>query len=96
MTGDAHEKLTQGMISFAQHFVKVHCKGGRDAGSKGSDHGLDFIMTLCKPQNINDLDGQHFELNVIICKLCIFNPSYLFYILFLYTFSCIIFGTIVS
>jgi len=32
-------------------FVKVRFEGGRGVGSKGSEHGLDFIMTLCKPQN---------------------------------------------
>jgi len=57
MTGDALEKITQGMISFAQkwmQFVKVHCGQVRGVGSTGSDHGLDFIMTLCEPQNINE------------------------------------------
>lgn len=99
MTGDACEKFTQGMISFAQQwmqFVKVGCERGRGVGSKGSDHGLDFIMKLCEHQNINQLDSQHFEVSVIICKLCIFNASYLSFILYLYTISCMIFGTIMS
>jgi len=60
MTGDALEELTQGMISFAQQwmqFVKVHCERVRGVWSTGSDHGLDFIMALCEPQNINYLDS---------------------------------------
>ena len=60
MTGDTLEKLTQEMISFVQqwlHFVKVHCGRVRDVGSTGSDLGLDFIMTLCEPQNINYPDS---------------------------------------
>jgi hypothetical protein len=64
MTRDAREKLTQGMISFAQQwmqFVKVSCERGRGVGSKGSDHCLDFIMTLREPQNINYLDSQQSE-----------------------------------
>jgi len=60
MTGDTREKLTQGMISFAQQwmqFIKVRCERVRGVGSKGSDCSLDFIMTLCEPQNINYLDS---------------------------------------
>jgi hypothetical protein len=59
MTGDAHEKLTHGMISFAQQwmqFVKLCCEWGRGVGSKGSYHVLDFIMAHYEPEHINYLE----------------------------------------
>lgn len=68
VTGDAHEKLARGMISFAQqwmHFVKERCERGRGLRPRWANHGLDFLMTVCEPQNTNFLDDQQFEVSLI-------------------------------
>lgn len=64
VTGDAREKLVCGMISFAQQwmqFVKERCERGRGLRPRWSHHGLEFLMTVCEPQNTNYLDDQQYE-----------------------------------
>jgi hypothetical protein len=92
VTGDAREKLARGMISFAQqwmHFVKERCERGRGLRPRWSHHGLDFLMTVCEPQNTNYLDDQQFEVSVVISKFCIFECKFLFFIIVLFTFSVV-------
>ncbi|XP_033609208.1 mitogen-activated protein kinase kinase kinase 4 isoform X3 [Cryptotermes secundus] len=64
VTGDAHEKLARGMVSFAQQwmcFVKDRCERGRGLRPRWANQGLDFLMTVCEPQNTNFLNDQEFE-----------------------------------
>jgi hypothetical protein len=67
--GDAHEKLSLGMISFAQQwmcFVKERCEQGRGFRPRWANQGFDFLVTVCEPQNTNFLDDRQFEVSFII------------------------------
>jgi hypothetical protein len=78
VTGDAHEKLARGLISFAQQwmcFVNERCERGRGVRPRWANQGLDFLMTVCEPQNTNFLDDQQFEVNfinsiILYCLIC--------------------------
>ncbi|XP_069698248.1 mitogen-activated protein kinase kinase kinase 4 isoform X1 [Periplaneta americana] len=64
VTGEAREKLARGMISFAQQwmqFVKERCDRGRGLRPRWANQGLDFLMTVCEPQNTNCLGDPEFE-----------------------------------
>jgi hypothetical protein len=95
VTGDAREKLARGMISFAlqwMHFVKERCERGRGLRPRWANHGLDFLMTVCEPQNTNYLDDQQFDVSVIISKFCMFECQlFYFFIVLLFTSSCTLF-----
>nr|CAD7412373.1 unnamed protein product [Timema poppensis] len=64
VTGKARCKLTRGMISFAQQwmiFVKERCERGRGLRPRWANHGLDFLNTVCEPENTQHLSDCDFE-----------------------------------
>nr|CAD7417974.1 unnamed protein product [Timema cristinae] len=52
------------MISFAQQwmiFVKERCERGRGLRPRWANHGLDFLNTVCEPENTQYLSDSDFE-----------------------------------
>ena len=64
VTKDGKEKLARSMVQFAQlwmMFVTERCERGRGKRPRWAYQGLDFLLTVCEPQNTKFLSDGEFE-----------------------------------
>ncbi|GAB1859206.1 Mitogen-activated protein kinase kinase kinase 4 [Camponotus japonicus] len=56
--------LARGLVSFAllwMEFVRTRCERGRGLRPRWANQGLEFLITVCEPQNTKHLTDQEFE-----------------------------------
>ncbi|XP_012527808.1 mitogen-activated protein kinase kinase kinase 4 isoform X2 [Monomorium pharaonis] len=56
--------LARGLVSFAllwMEFVRTRCDRGRGLRPRWANQGLEFLITVCEPQNTKHLTDQEFE-----------------------------------
>nr|XP_022910151.1 mitogen-activated protein kinase kinase kinase 4 [Onthophagus taurus] len=61
---DAREKLSRSMIQFAKLWMKFtmeRCERGRGRRPRWAYQGLDFLLTVCEPQNTMYLTDEEFD-----------------------------------
>ncbi|XP_049939411.1 mitogen-activated protein kinase kinase kinase 4 isoform X1 [Schistocerca serialis cubense] len=64
VTGEVRTELSHGLICFAQQwmkFVRERCERGRGLRPRWANQGLDFLMTVCEPENTQYLSDNDFD-----------------------------------
>ncbi|XP_077977573.1 mitogen-activated protein kinase kinase kinase 4-like [Glandiceps talaboti] len=64
VTGEARQKLGDGMLNFAQkwmNFVLEKCERGRGTRPRWASQGLDFLILAIEPRNLTQLSEEDFQ-----------------------------------